>query len=264
VPGPTTPAAAQANADGSYHVQINATDIGTGARTALWQIAADALGVPPERVAISIGDSTLSEAPLAGGSMGMASWGWAVTKACRALRERIHDQYGGAVPANGVRVHVNTAEEVNAMPTYSRHAFGAHFAEVRVDIDTGETRVTRLLGVFAAGHIVNATTARSQLIGGMTMGLSMALHEEGQLDPRFGDWVNHDLASYHITAHADVEQIEAVWIDEDDPRVNPVGIKGVGEIGIVGTAAAIANAVHHATGVRVRDLPVRLDKLLAG
>jgi xanthine dehydrogenase YagR molybdenum-binding subunit len=255
-------ASAEAHPDGSYHVRINATDIGTGARTALWQLAADALRVPPEHVTISIGDSTLPEAPLAGGSMGTASWGWAVTKACRALRARIHDQYGGAVPHNGVRVHENTAADVQALADYSRYTYGAHFAEVRVDIDTGETRVARLLGVFAAGRIVNAATARSQLIGGMTMGLSMALHEEGQLDPRFGDWVNHDLASYHVSAHADVEQIEATWIDEDDPRVNPVGIKGIGEIGIVGTAAAIANAVYHATGVRVRDLPVRLDKLL--
>jgi xanthine dehydrogenase YagR molybdenum-binding subunit len=256
-------AAAEAHPDGSYHVRINACDIGTGARTALWQVAADALGVPPERVTISIGDSALPEAPLAGGSTGTASWGWAVAKACRLLRERIHDEYGGAVPADGVQVHTSTAEDVKAMPTYARHAFGAHFAEVRVDTDTGETRVGRLLGVFAAGRIVNATTARSQLIGGMTMGLSMALHEEGYLDSRFGDWVNHDLATYHVAGCADVEEIEASWIEEDDPRVNPVGIKGIGEIGIVGSAAAVANAVYHATGVRVRDLPVRLDRLLA-
>lgn len=255
-------ASARATADGSFHIAINATDIGTGARTALWQIAAVALGVPPERVTISIGDSALPEAPLAGGSMGMASWGWAVTKACHALRDRIRDRYGDTVPAGVVQVQASTADDVNAMAAYSRHAFGAHFAEVRVNADTGETRVARLLGVFAAGRIVNPTTARSQLIGGMTMGLSMALHEEGHLDPRFGDWVNHDLASYHVTSHADVEQIEAVWVDEDDPHVNPLGIKGIGEIGIVGTAAAIANAVYHATGVRVRDLPVRLDKLL--
>ncbi len=191
----------------------------------------------------------------------MAFWGWAVTKTCRALRERIHSA-GGSVPPGGVQVQTSTAEDVTAMATYARNAFGAHFADVRVDIDTGETRVALLLGVFAAGHIVNATTARSQFIGGMTMGLSMALHEEGNLDPRFGDWVNHDLATYHITGNADVEQIEAYWIDEDDPEVNPLGIKGIGEIGIVGAAAAIANALYHVTRVRVRDLPVRLDKLL--
>jgi xanthine dehydrogenase YagR molybdenum-binding subunit len=114
-----------------------------------------------------------------------------------------------------------------------------------------------------AGRIVNPTTARSQFIGGMTMGLSMALYEEAVLDPRFGHWINHDLAQYHITSCADVNRIEAYWLDEHDPYVNPLGTKGIGEIGIVGTAAAVANAVHHATGVRVRELPVRLDKLLA-
>ena len=122
--------------------------------------------------------------------------------------------------------------------------------------------MSRLLGVFAAGRVVNPTTARSQLIGGMTMGMSMALHEEGVLDERYGDWVNHDLAMYHVSVCADVERIEAYWLPEEDPELNPAGVKGLGEIGIVGTAAAITNAVHHATGVRVRDLPVRLDKLL--
>jgi xanthine dehydrogenase YagR molybdenum-binding subunit len=134
---------------------------------------------------------------------------------------------------------------------------------VHVDSDTGEVRVPRLSGVFATGHIVNPLTARSQFIGGMTMGLSMALHEESAIDPRFGDFPNHDLASYHIAACADVGDIDVVWIDEDDRQLGPNGIKGIGEIGIVGTAAAIANAVHHATGVRVRDLPIRLDKLLS-
>ena len=119
----------------------------------------------------------------------------------------------------------------------------------------------RLLGVFAVGRIVNPLTARSQLIGGMTMGLSMALHEESTLDLEFGDYLNHDLAQYHVAACADVADIEATWIDEDDPHLNPMGAKGIGEIGIVGTAAAIANAVHHATGVRVRDLPLRLDRV---
>jgi xanthine dehydrogenase YagR molybdenum-binding subunit len=256
-------ASAQASADGSYQVRINASDIGTGARTALWQIAADELRVAPERVTISIGDTDLPEAPLAGGSTGTASWGWAVVKACRALRERIRGEHGGTIPAGGLETQANTTADHQARAQYARYAFGAQFAEVRVDIDTGEVRVCRLLGVFAAGRMVNAHTARSQLIGGMTMGMSMALHEEGLLDPRFGDWVNHDLATYHIAANADVEQIEAYWIDEDDPHLNPMGAKGVGEIGIVGTAAAIANAVHHATGLRVRDLPIRLDKLIS-
>jgi xanthine dehydrogenase YagR molybdenum-binding subunit len=136
--------------------------------------------------------------------------------------------------------------------------------EARVDIDTAEVRVPRMLGVFAAGRIIDATLARSQFIGGMTMGLSMALFEESTLDPEFGDFPNHDLAGYHIATHADVADIEAVWIDEDEQHLGPFGAKGIGEIGIVGTAAAIANAVFHATGIRVRDLPIRLDKLLPG
>ena len=136
---------------------------------------------------------------------------------------------------------------------FSMHAFGAQFAEVRVP---------RLLGVFAAGRIINPKTARSQFLGGMTMGLSMALHEASILDPRFGDYVNHDFAEYHIATNADVGTIDVTWIDEEDPHVNPMGTKGIGEIGIVGTAAAIANAVYHATGIRVRDLPITLDKLL--
>ena len=142
------------------------------------------------------------------------------------------------------------------------HGFGAQFAAVRVNQDTGEVRVPRLLGVFAVGRIMNAKTARSQLLGGMTMGLSMALHEESVLDPRFGDYVNHDFAAYHIATNTDVGTVDVAWIDEDDPHVDPMGAKGLGEIGIVGTAAAIANAVHHATGIRVRDLPITLDKLL--
>ena len=141
------------------------------------------------------------------------------------------------------------------------HAFGAQFAEAHVNMDTGEVRVPRLLGVFAAGRIINPKTARSQFLGGMTMGLSMALHEESVLDSHFGDFVNHDLGEYHIATNADVREIDVAWIDENDPHVNPMGSKGIGEIGIVGTAAAIANAVAHATGVRIRDLPITLDKL---
>jgi xanthine dehydrogenase YagR molybdenum-binding subunit len=247
------PSTARARAvdDGTFEVAIAATDLGTGARTILTQIAADALGVPVERVRIRIGDSTLPKASVAGGSSGSASWGWAVTGACRELRASGRSE-----------TTFDTSEQVRQQEKEGRHAFGAHFAEVRVDAVTGEVRVSRLFGMYAAGRILNPRTARSQFLGGMIMGMGMALHEEGVLDPAMGEWVNHDLAEYHIPVHADVEEIDAAWLDEQDDQINPMGSKGVGEIGIVGSPAAIVNAVWHATGIRVRDLPVRLDKLL--
>jgi xanthine dehydrogenase YagR molybdenum-binding subunit len=254
-------AIARAEPDGGFTVRIAAADIGTGARTVLTQIAADALATSPDRVRVEVGDSALPRAMLAGGSMGTASWGSAVAAACAALREDV-DRHGGTVPTGGLQAAADTTADVRALPTMARHAFGAQFAEVGVDIDTGEVRVSRLLGVFAAGRIINTKLARSQFIGGMTMGLSMALLEESLMDEEFGDYLNHDLAQYHIAACADVPEIEALWVDEHDPYLNPMGSKGIGEIGIVGTAAAIANAVHHATGVRVRDLPIRLDRLV--
>ncbi|MFF4628503.1 xanthine dehydrogenase family protein molybdopterin-binding subunit [Streptomyces griseorubiginosus] len=254
-------AAVRALSDGNFLVRINATDIGTGARTVLAQIAADRLAVPVDRVRIEVGSTDLTAASLAGGSSGTASWGWAVHEACARLAERLA---GGPVPAEGLEVRADTAGQADADSPYARHAFGAHFAEVTVDTVTGETRVRRLLGVYAAGRILNSRTARSQFVGGMTMGLGMALTEGSTMDAAFGDFTESDLASYHVPAHADVPDIEAHWIEEDDPHLNPMGSKGIGEIGIVGTAAAIGNAVFHATGTRMRELPLTPDRVLGG
>jgi xanthine dehydrogenase YagR molybdenum-binding subunit len=245
---------------GRYTVLIAAADIGTGTWTALTQVAADALGVPVTDVDLRIGDTAYPHSVGAGGSSGIASWGTAICEAAGQLRDRLGR--GGSIPRQGLEVSARMPENPYANQ-YATHSFGAQFAEVRVNAETGEIRVPRLLGVFAAGRIVNPKTARSQLLGGMTMGLSMALHEDGVLDPRFGHVVNQDLATYHISSNADVGRVEVYWLEEDDPYVNPMGTKGVGELGIVGTAAAIANAVHHATGVRIRDLPITLDKLMA-
>jgi xanthine dehydrogenase YagR molybdenum-binding subunit len=239
-----------------YLVQIAAADIGTGTWTALTQIAADALGCPVDAIQLEIGDSALPLASVAGGSTGISSWGSSIVTAARAFRER-----HGTDPALGAEIETEMAPNPDAQ-RYALHSFGAQFAEVLVHADTREIRVARLLGVFDVGRIVNPRTARSQLIGGMTMGLSMALHEESVLDPRFGHVINHDFAGYHIAANADIKEIEAIWLGEPDPHANPMGTRGVGEIGIVGAAAAIANAVHHATGCRVRALPITLDQLL--
>jgi xanthine dehydrogenase YagR molybdenum-binding subunit len=251
-PARRQPSQATATAEnGGFIVRIAAADIGTGARTALTRIAAEALETSASRVRVEVGDSALPQAFLAGGSMGTASWGSAVVKACEALRK---DGREGAA---------DTTEDVRADSGFARHAFGAQFAEVRVDADSGEVRVPRLLGVFAAGRIVDEKLARSQFIGGMTMGLGMALMEETIVDDGSGDFLNHDLAQYHIPACGDVQDLEAAGVDEDDPHLNPMGAKGIGEIGIVGTAAAVANAVYHATGRRIRDLPITPAKLVS-
>jgi len=243
--------------DGRYAVRIGAIDVGTGTWTALTQIAAEALGVPLERIALDIGDTALPYSHVPGGSAGITSWGSTLWGAATAFREA-----HGSDPSPGDEVTAGAAANP-AEDAYAMHAFAAHFAEVSVDIDTGEVRVPRMLGVFAIGRVVNPRTARSQLIGGMTFGLSMALHEQSVMDPNAGAVVTQDLADYHVAANADVGDLDARWIDELDPHVNPMGTKGIGEIGIVGSAAAIANAVFHATGVRVRDLPITPDKLLA-
>ncbi|MGG7570120.1 xanthine dehydrogenase family protein molybdopterin-binding subunit [Streptomyces sirii] len=256
--GPST-AAVTAEADGTFTVRITAADVGTGARTALTLIAADALKVAPERVQVRIADSDFGPAMLAGGSMGTRSWGWAVTAAVRELREQL--ALGIDIPEQGITARSDTTEALGALTQKERHSFGAQFAEVAVDVTSGEVRVRRMLGIFAAGRIINPLTARSQFIGGMTWGISMALHEEAVRDPASGGHVGADLAGYHIAANADVPLIEADWIDDPDPE-DPVGIKGIGEIGIVGAAAAIANAVWHATGARHRHLPIRPDRVL--
>jgi xanthine dehydrogenase YagR molybdenum-binding subunit len=243
--------------DGRYTAEIGAADLGTGAWTILPQIAADALAVPAGDVDVRIGDTQYPVASVAGGSSGTNTWGSAIVVAAHAFRDKF-----GRAPSSGDEV-TGDVDQAAKDEEHAAYAFGAQFAEARVHADTGEIRVPQLLGVFAAGRIINPRMARSQFIGGMTMGLSMALHETSIMDPRLGQVVNHDLAEYHITANADVTSIEAHWLDEHDPYVNAMGSKGIGEIGIVGTAAAVANAVHHATGVRIRDLPVTLDKILA-
>ncbi|WP_031168189.1 xanthine dehydrogenase family protein molybdopterin-binding subunit [Streptosporangium roseum] len=242
-----------AEPDGTFTVVVAAADLGTGARTALAAIAADALEVGVEQIRLRISDSDLGPAWSAGGSRGTASWAWAITEAAARMRG----------PGRPATVTVDTSALLGELPSMERHAYSAVFAEVTADPATGEVRVRRLLGVFAVGRVVNPLMARSQVVGGMIGGLSMALHEEGVRDPVSGRHVNPDFAGYHIAAHADVPGIEAEFVPDHEPGL-PMGIKGVGEIGNVGTAAAIANAVWHATGVRHRQLPIRLDRVLEG
>ncbi|MGY1855044.1 xanthine dehydrogenase family protein molybdopterin-binding subunit [Modestobacter sp. SYSU DS0290] len=241
---------------GRYVAEIGAADLGTGAWTILPQITADALGVDVADVDVRIGDTRYPTASVAGGSSGTNTWGSALVVAAREFRTTF-----GGTPSDGDEAS-GDVDQAAQDDTHSPYAFGAQFVEARVNADTGEIRLPRMLGVFGVGRVINPRTARSQLIGGMTMGMSMALHETSVFDTRVGQVANHDLAEYHISVNADVGEIEAVWLDEHDPYVNAMGSKGIGEIGIVGTAAAVVNAVHAATGVRVRKLPVTLDKLL--
>jgi xanthine dehydrogenase YagR molybdenum-binding subunit len=293
-------ATAVLHADGSATVALGAHDMGQGAWTALAQIAADGLGLDLERVEFRMGSSDLPNAGIAGGSSHTATAGAAIYNAgadviaqlaeIAAVDER-SPLFGtgnvGVVARDGrlvrrdddsrsesyadilARAGRSTIEgkgagagDAAAQENYAMHAHGAVFAEVKVDPDLGQIRVTRLVGAFAAGRIINPRMVRSQYFGGMIWGVSFALHEHAVLDPRSGRPMNGNLAEYHVPVNADVPSLEAILVEEDDPHVNPLGIKGVGEIGITGTAGAVANAVWHATGTRVRTFPITLDKLL--
>jgi xanthine dehydrogenase YagR molybdenum-binding subunit len=272
--------------DGFLVARMSMTDIGTGSYTIFTQIAAEMLGLPANRVRIEIGDSDFPETAGSGGSFGAASAGSALFDACDKLRVGIVTAAGmslgearffdGKVAAAGrtvilSRLAADTRLEADGeikpgemTKKYSQQSYGAHFVEIGVDMASGEARLMRMLGVFAAGRILNMKTATSQAIGGMIWGVGAALAEEGLVDPRFGCFANHDLAEYHVPAHADIPAIEAHFLSEIDDKTNPLKIKGVGELGTCASGAAVVNAIYNACGVRVRDYPATLDKLLGG
>lgn len=274
------------NPDGQLTARMAMTDIGTGSYTVFTQIAADLLGLPMERVTILLGDSDFPDTPGSGGSFGAASAGSGLYDACMQLRQKLCHSAGidperarfehghltdgdrsiglaALAGANGVEA--NGAVQPGSNNTnYNQNSYGAFFAEVGVDIDTGEIRLRRMLGVFAAGRILNPKTARSQALGGMIFGVGSALSEEIVLDTRYGAFINHDLAEYHVPVNADIGPMEAIFLSELDDKANPLKIKGLGEVGISGAGACIANAVYNACGVRIRDYPLTLDKVLAG
>jgi xanthine dehydrogenase YagR molybdenum-binding subunit len=247
-------ARARLDRDGRLTVELAMTDIGTGTYTILTQIAAETMELPLDRVTVRMGDTRFPPTAGSGGSFGSGTSGAAVLAACRNLKAGL---------ASGLREAEGSVTPAALDDSYAHAGFGAHFAEVGVDRDTGETRVRRMLGVFAAGRILNAKTARSQMIGGMTWGIGSALMEENHVDTRFGSFINQDLASYHVAVNADVGALEVVFLDETDTHGGPLGSKGIGELGICGAGAAVMNAIHNATGARIREFPATPDKLLA-
>jgi xanthine dehydrogenase YagR molybdenum-binding subunit len=272
----------QLGRDGMLTVDTDMTDIGTGSYTIIAQTAAEMLGLPLERVHVRLGDSSYPVSSGSGGQRGANSSTAGVYAACAMLREKIAQQLGmdpavadfagGNVSAGGRTVALRDLGDVTAEDSmdygdlakdFQQSTFGAHFIEVGVDMQTAEIRVRRMLAVCASGRILNPKTARSQVIGAMTMGVGLALMEELAVDQRHGFFVNHDLATYEVPVHADIPHQEVIFLDETDPMTSPMKAKGVGELGLCGVSAAIANAIYNATGVRVRDYPVTLDKLLA-
>jgi len=283
--------------NGHAEVFCAASDIGTGTYTIMAQVAADALGLPIDNISVKLGDSTLPQAPVEGGSWMAASASHAVAATAEEVRKELlalakamkasplaNAKLKDVVLADGKLVHKQDAgravsiadamrhgaidriekEQTNSFPDGSSHARNTHsavFAEVKVDEQLGVIRVTRVVNAVAAGRILNAKTAHSQIMGSVVWGIGMALHEETVFDHKFGRIMNANIAEYHVPVNADVQDIKVIFVDEPDEIINPLGIKGLGEIGIVGVAAAIANAVYHATGKRVRDLPITLDKL---
>ena len=284
--------------DGIAIVQCGTQDLGTGTWTVMAQVAADALGFPLDQVRFELGDSRYPPAPVSGGSQSAASVSPAVQAACIEARAQLIGlaSRDAASPLANVDTADLTVEngwlQSSAQPSkrepvaalmkrasspidveaaaepgdekkkVSMHAFGAVFVEVRVDADLGRIRVPRVVGVYGVGNRLNEKTAHSQLMGGIVWGLSMALFEESVLDTRTGRFVNASLAEYHVPVNADIGTIDVSFVDEVDPDVNPLGIKGIGEIGITGVAASVANAIHNAIGKRVRDLPITLDKVM--
>ena len=289
-------------ADGQTRVQIAAHEIGNGAYTVIGQMAAEQLGVPLSSVTVELGDTSLPPAPVAGGSNTTASACSAVMKACEAIRRKLFGSSAETVGGGGSTAGFtggNSLEaafkqrKLGAIEEYAEflppgakpdaiknlyagkpylgggshgeklmYALGAEFVEVRVHSQTREIRVPRIVGAFAAGRLMNTRTARSQYMGAMIWGISSALHEATEIDPRVARYVNDNLADYLIPVNADIQQLDVILVPEEDNFVNPAGVKGIGELGNVGTAAAVANAVYHATGIRVRQLPIRLEKLL--